>query len=211
MFTGIVEEIGTVARIDLTGRAPLVIRCRTVLAGTRLGDSIAVNGVCLTVAAQDEHGFTANVQPVTLRQSNLGTLRVGDAVNLERSVAAGQRLGGHYVQGHVDGVGRVVRAVGEGPSVVIRLTVPPDLMRYVVERGFVAVDGASLTVVQLWPDGFDVSLVYHTQQTITLPQKRPAALVNIEVDVVGKYVERLMKSASGQDVSLDLLHRSGFA
>lgn len=211
MFTGIVEEIGTVARIDLTGRAPLVVRCRTVLEGTRLGDSIAVNGVCLTVAACDDHGFTANVQPVTLRRSNLGALRVGDAVNLERSVASGQRLGGHYVQGHVDGVGRVVRLTGDGPSIVIRLAVPPDLLRSVVERGFVAVDGASLTVMQLWPDGFDVSLVYHTQQTITLPQKRPGAPVNIEVDVVGKYVERLVGNGMDRGITLDLLRRSGFA
>lgn len=211
MFTGIVEEIGAVERIDLTGRAPLVIRCRTVLKGTRPGDSIAVNGVCLTVAAQDAHGFTAHVQPVTLRRSNLGALRAGEDVNLERSVAAGQRLGGHYVQGHVDGVGQVVRTAGDGPSTIIRLAVPSVLLRYVVERGFVAVDGASLTVMQLWPDGFDVSLVYHTQQTITLPRKRPGSPVNIEVDVVSKYVERLVERASGQDISLDLLHRSGFA
>jgi riboflavin synthase len=211
MFTGIVEEIGTVARIDWTGRAPLVVRCRTVLEGTRLGDSIAVNGVCLTVAARDDHGFTANVQPVTLRRSNLWALRIGHEVNLERSVAAGQRLGGHYVQGHVDGVGRVISTVGEGPSVVIRLAVPPDLLRFVVERGFVAVDGASLTVMQLRPDGFDVSLVYHTQQTITLPQKRPGALVNIEVDVVGKYVERLAERPRNEGITLDLLRRSGFA
>ena len=174
MFTGIVEEIGTVARINWTGRAPLVVRCRTVLEGTRLGDSIAVNGVCLTVAA-------------------------------------GQRLGGHYVQGHVDGVGRLVSTIGEGPSVVIRFAVPPDLLRFVVERGFVAVDGASLTVMQLRPDGFDVSLVYHTQQTITLPQKRPGALVNIEVDVVGKYVERLAECPRNEGITLDLLRRSGFA
>jgi len=211
MFTGIVEEIGTVARIDLTGRAPLLVPCRTVLEGTRLGDSIAVNGVCLTVAARDDRAFTANVQPVTLRRSNLGALRVGDAVNLERSVAAGQRLGGHYVQGHVDGVGRVVSAIGEGPSAIIRLAVPPELRRYVVERGFVAVDGASLTVMQLRPDGFDVSLVYHTQQAITLPQKRPGEPVNIEVDVVGKYVEGLVGNVTDRGITLDLLRRSGFA
>lgn len=211
MFTGIVEEIGAVARVDPTGRAPLVIHCETVLEGTRLGDSIAVNGVCLTVAAQDTRGFEANVQPVTLRRSALGALRAGDPVNLERSVAAGQRLGGHYVQGHVDGVGRVVSAIGEGPSVVIRLAIPPELRRYLVERGFVAVDGASLTVMRLRPDGCDVSLVHHTQQAITLPRKRPGAPVNIEVDVVGKYVERLVASEADRGVTLDLLRRSGFA
>ncbi len=211
MFTGIVEEIGAVERIDLTGRAPLVVRCSTVLEETRVGDSIAVNGVCLTVAALGTGSFRADVQPVTLRRSNLGALRVGDPVNLERSVAAGQRLGGHYVQGHVDGVGRVVGAVGEGPSIVVRLGAPPELLRYVVERGFVAVDGASLTVAQLRPDGFDVSLVYHTQQAITLPGKRPGSQVNIEVDVIGKYVERLVGGSTDRGVGLDLLRRAGFA
>ncbi len=211
MFTGIVEEIGTAARIDLTGRAPLTIRCGTVLEGTRLGDSIAVNGVCLTVAELGKRAFRADVQPVTLQRSNLGALRVGHPVNLERSVAAGQRLGGHYVQGHVDGVGRVVGAVGEGPSIVVRIAAPSELLRYVVERGFVAVDGASLTVMQLRPDGFDVSLVYHTQQAITLLVKRPGALVNLEVDVVAKYVERLVGGAPDRGVTLDLLRRAGFA
>ncbi len=146
-----------------------------------------------------------------MRRSNLGALRIGDPVNLERSLAAGQRMGGHYVQGHVDGVGRVVSAVGEGPSIVVRLAAPAELLRYVVERSFVAVDGASLTVVRLRPDGFDVSLVYHTQQAITLPGKRPGTLVNVEVDVVGKYVERLVGDSTGQGLTLDLLRRAGFA
>lgn len=211
MFTGIVEEIGTVERVDPTGRAPLTVRCRAVVEGTRLGDSIAVNGVCLTVAELGERSFRADVQPVTLRRSNLGALRIGDRVNLERSLAAGQRMGGHYVQGHVDGVGRVVSAVGEGPSIVVRIAAPSELLRYVVERGFVAVDGASLTVVRLRPEGFDVSLVYHTQQAITLPGKRPGTPVNVEVDVVGKYVERLVGNPTGQGLTLDLLRRAGFA
>ncbi len=211
MFTGIVEEIGTVERIDPSGRAPLVVRCATALEGTRLGDSIAVNGVCLTVAARDDRGFTANVQPVTRRQSNLGALRGGDPVNLERAVAAGQRIGGHYVQGHVDGVGRVVHTAGEGAAVVVRIAAPPDLLRYVVERGFIAVDGASLTVTRLRSDGFDVSLVYHTQQTITLPAKRPGAPINLEVDVIGKYVDRLAGAASAPSLTLDRLRRAGFA
>lgn len=212
MFTGIVEEIGTVERIDLAGLAPLTIRCATVLEGTRLGDSIAVNGVCLTVVAMTDRSFTAHVQPVTRRQSNLGDLRPGDPVNLERSVAAGQRLGGHYVQGHVDGVGRVVSLTGEGAALIVRLAVPSELLRYVVERGFVAVDGASLTVMRLRPDGFDVSLVSHTQQAITLPRKRLGAPVNVEVDVVGKYVERLLggRATVSEGITVDLLEQSGF-
>jgi len=210
MFTGIVEEIGTVERVDQTGRAPLIVRCGTVLEGTRVGHSIAVNGVCLTVAELDQRGFRADVQPVTLQRSNLGILRGGDPVNLERSVAAGQPMGGHFVQGHVDGVGRVVDVNGEGPSIVARIAAPAEFVRYVVERGFVAIDGASLTVMRLWPDGFSVSLVYHTQQTITLPAKRPGASVNIEVDVLGKYVERLVGGSTPQGVTFDLLSRSGF-
>lgn len=211
MFTGIVEEIGTVERVDQTGRAPLVVRCGSVLEGTRIGDSIAVNGVCLTVAELGAHVFRADVQPVTLRRTNLGALRIGDPVNLERSVAVGQRVGGHYVQGHVDDVGRIVSVVGEGPSLIVRIAAPDEVRRYLVERGFVAVDGASLTVMTLRPDGFDVSLVYHTQQSITLTAKRAGAAVNIEVDVIGKYVERLLGEMPGRGVTLDLLSRTGFA
>lgn len=211
MFTGIVEEIGTVEHIALSGTVPLRIRCHTVLEETRIGDSIAVNGVCLTVADLFGDGFTADLQPVTRRLSSLGTLRTGDGVNLERSVGAGQRFGGHYVQGHIDGVARIVSVTEEGPSILVRLALPPDLLRYVVERGFITVDGASLTVMRLWPDGVEVSLVYHTQQAITLARKRPGDQVNIEIDVIAKYVERLLRATSGSDSTMDLLRRSGFA
>ncbi len=212
MFSGIIEEIGTVERLDRSGTAPLTVRCSTVLAGTRLGDSIAVDGVCLTVVSFSERSFTAHVQPITRRLSSLSHLRPGDPVNLERSVAAGQRIGGHYVQGHVDGVGRVVSRAGEGAAAVVRLGVPDDLLRYVVARGFVAVDGGSLTVARLRPDGFDVSLVYHTQQAMTLPGKRPGAPVNIEVDVVAKYVERFVvgQPRQGRGLTMDVFERSGF-
>lgn len=211
MFTGIVEEIGTVEHISRAGTAPLRIHCHTVLEGTRIGESIAVNGVCLTVRELLREGFTADRQPVTLRLSNLGTLRSGDGVNLERSVAAGARLGGHYVQGHIDGVARIVAVSGEGPAIRVRLALPSDLLSYVVERGFITVDGASLTVMRLWPDGAEVSLVYHTQQSITLSRKRPGDQVNIEVDVIAKYVERLLGAAPDSDSTMDLLRRSGFA
>jgi riboflavin synthase len=192
MFTGIIEEIGSIERISQAGTAPLRIHCRSVLGGTRVGDSIAVNGVCLTVIHLFVDAFMADLQPVTRRLSNLGGLRIGDAVNLERSVAAGDRLGGHYVQ-------------------LIRLALPPDLLRYVVERGFIAVDGASLTVMRLRPDGAEVSLVDHTQQSITLPQKRPGDQVNVEVDVLAKYVERLLGQSPADDISMDVLRRNGFA
>lgn len=211
MFTGIIEEIGTVQRIAQAGTSPLHIHCRTVLQGSRIGDSIAVNGVCLTVTGLSDDGFTADLQPVTRRLSNLGVLRFGDGVNLERSVAAGQRLGGHYVQGHVDGMAHIVSLVGEGTSILVRLALPSDLLRYVVERGFITVDGASLTVMRVWPDGIEVSLVYHTQQSITLLRKRPGDRVNIETDVFARYVERLVGTAPMADSTMDLLRRTGFA
>lgn len=211
MFTGIVEEIGTIERISTSGTAPLQIRCHTVLGGARPGDSIAVNGVCLTVTSLSGEGFTADLQPVTRRLSNLGAVRAGDRVNLERSVAAGERLGGHYVQGHIDGVARIVSLTGEGSAMLVRLAVPSESLRYVVERGFIAADGASLTVMRLWPDGIEVSLVDHTQESITLTRKRPGDRVNIEVDVIAKYVERLLGATPGSDGTMDLLRRSGFA
>jgi riboflavin synthase len=212
MFSGIVEEIGTVGRIDTAGIAPLEIRCERVLEDVRLGDSIAVNGVCLTVAAFDASGFTANVQPVTFRLTNLGRLDRGSRVNLERSVAYGGRIGGHYVQGHVDGTGTVVSLAGEGPSVIVRIAAPEEVRRYVVERGYIAVDGASLTVMALYPDGFSVSLVRHTQEGITLPGKRPGDPVNLEADVLGKYVERLLgqRAPSADDRLMAALERGNW-
>lgn len=192
------------------GENALTVRCEKVLEGTRVGDSISVNGVCLTVAELRSASFVANLQPVTLSLSNLGALAAGDPVNLERSVEAGGRIGGHYVQGHVDGVGRIAARHGEGKSVLVRISAPDDVMRYVVERGFIAVDGASLTVMEVQSHGFVVSLVYHTQQHITLADLRIGAPVNLEVDVIGKYVERLV-SRNRSGVDLDLLQRTGFA
>ncbi len=213
MFTGIVEEIGTISPASQTGTGALHIRCKTVMKRTGIGDSIAVNGVCLTVTSLRDDGFTADLQPVTRRLSNLGTLSAGNDVNLERSVGVGQRFGGHYVQGHIDGTARIDRVLGEGSSLLVRLTMSGDLLRYVVERGFITVDGASLTVMRLWPTGAEVSLVYHTQHTITLSRKRAGDRVNIEVDVFAKYVERLVGASAGAggDISMDFLHRNGFA
>lgn len=211
MFTGIVEEIGHVERISSSGTSPLQIRCQTVLDGTRIGDSIAVNGVCLTVTAISDDGFSVDLQPVTRRLTNLGALRAGDLLNLERSIGVGQRFGGHYVQGHVDGVARIVSVSGDGASLVVRLAIPNDLHRYVVERGYITVDGASLTVMRRRPDSVDVSLVYHTLQSITLAGKRVGDRVNIETDVLAKYVESLVGTASNAEPTMDLLRRTGFA
>ncbi|WP_448639857.1 riboflavin synthase [Geodermatophilus sp. URMC 63] len=198
MFTGIVEEVGSLAaREDAGDAAVLRIRARRVLEDVALGDSIAVNGVCLTVTGTDGEVWTTDVMAETLRRSSLGALADGDPVNLERAVAAGGRLGGHVVQGHVDGVGRVVsRTPGEHWEVV-RVALPPDLARYVVEKGSITVDGVSLTVSALsaaddpepW---FEVSLIPTTLRETTLGRRAPGDPVNLEVDVIAKYVERLL-------------------
>ncbi len=198
MFTGIVEEVGSLAaREDAGDAAVLRIRARRVLEDVALGDSIAVNGVCLTVTGTDGEEWTTDVMAETLRRSSLGALADGDPVNLERAVAAGGRLGGHVVQGHVDGVGRVVsRTPGEHWEVV-RVALPPELARYVVEKGSITVDGVSLTVSALsaaddpepW---FEVSLIPTTLRETTLGGRAPGDPVNLEVDVIAKYVERLL-------------------
>lgn len=213
MFTGIIEEVGTVRRVvHRPGGAEITIACRTVLEGTRLGDSISVDGVCLTVTDCTTDGFTVGLQPVTLEQTALGQLKPGDRVNLERALAVNGRLGGHYVQGHVDGVGRITSKQPHGEAMIVRITVPPAIRRYLVERGYIAVDGASLTIMTVHPDGLSVSLVRYTQQHITLPQKPVGALVNLEVDVMAKYVERLLvaQSAAPGGVTPELLVRAGF-
>jgi riboflavin synthase len=202
VFTGIVEEVGSLAAREEAGDAAVLrIRARRVLEDVALGDSISVNGVCLTVTASDGQEWTTDVMGETLRRSSLGALAAGDPVNLERAVAAGGRLGGHVVQGHVDGVGRVVsRTPGEHWEVV-RVALPPDLARYVVEKGSITVDGVSLTVSALsaaddpepW---FEVSLIPTTLRETTLGGRAPGDPVNLEVDVIAKYVERLLGARS---------------
>lgn len=195
MFSGIVEEIGILREARLEGEPKrLVIDCRSVLEGARVGDSIAVNGVCLTVESFDEGWFTTGVMPETLRRTDLGRLSPGAGVNLERSVPAEGRVGGHFVQGHVDGTGELLEMRPDGAAVIVRIRVPPRLARYIVEKGYVAVDGTSLTVVDAGADYFTVSLVYHTQEHITLPRKSAGDLVNIEIDILAKYAERFAEA-----------------
>lgn len=187
MFTGIVEELGSVARRD---GARLRIAAIQVLDGAGLGDSTAVNGCCLTVVAFDvaEGWWEADVSDETYLRTNLGALEPGDPVNLERPVRLQDRLGGHLVQGHVDGVGEIVRPV---PDLQVRI--PPHLLRYVVEKGSITVDGVSLTVVEPLADGFTVAVIPHTAAVTTLGAKGPGDLVNLEVDVIAKYTERLLE------------------
>jgi riboflavin synthase len=194
MFTGIVEELGTVAGVvDLGDAARLSVRGPLVASDAGYGDSIAVNGVCLTVVEADADGFTADVMKETLNRSSLGALHEGDPVNLERAATLQTRLGGHLVQGHVDGVGEII---GREPSEhweVVTVSLPAGLGRYVVEKGSITVDGVSLTVTEVGADRFSVSLIPTTLKLTTLGHKAKGAPVNLEVDVFAKYVEKLLE------------------
>ncbi len=185
MFTGIVEEIGQIDRWD---GDRLRIAADAVLADVRLGDSIAVNGCCLTVVEHADGWWEADLSPETVRRTAFARARTGDTVNLERAVRVSDRLGGHVVQGHVDGVGQIVAPV---PDLQVRL--PADLLPFLVEKGSVTVDGVSLTVVEPLDDGFTVAIIPHTAEVTTLGSRRPGDLVNVEVDVLAKYVHRLLQ------------------
>lgn len=190
MFTGIVEEVGTVAEIKPGG---LTIRASRVLEGLGLGDSVSVNGACLTVTELGPGSFSVDVVPETLRRTNLGSMSDGGPVNLERGVRAGGRLDGHIVQGHVDGVGRIESIREDGDSVMVYVEAAPSIMRYVVEKGFIAVDGVSLTIVGCDEERFSVTIIPHTQEHTILGSRKPGDEVNIEVDILAKYVERLVR------------------
>jgi riboflavin synthase len=184
VFTGIVEELGSVVALD---DSVLTLGCSQVLDDVRTGASIAVNGCCLTVVEFGPDWWRADVSPETFARTALGSLQPGDLVNLERPVRLEDRLGGHLVQGHVDGIGQVLDAVPE-----LRVRAPAPLLRYVVEKGSITVDGVSLTVVDALDDGFTVAVIPHTAAVTTLGQRSPGDAVNLEVDVVAKYVERLL-------------------
>ncbi|MEO5708520.1 MAG: riboflavin synthase [Nocardioidaceae bacterium] len=197
MFTGIVEELGVVESLEDQGDAiRLTLRAPHVITDARLGDSISVNGCCLTVAQRDGETFTADVMRETLSKTSLGALEPGARVNLERAVTATTRLGGHIVQGHVDGTGSVVRREASEHWEVVEISLPDGLSRYLVDKGSITVDGISLTVVSTSStnggDSFTVSLIPETLARTTLGFKQPGDLVNLEVDVIAKYVERLV-------------------
>ncbi|MEV0808459.1 riboflavin synthase [Micromonospora sp. NPDC050200] len=199
MFTGIVEELGEVVRVTDTGgdSALLAVRGPLVTSDARHGDSIAVNGVCLTVVDVSDGVFTADVMGETLRRSALGALRVGDPVNLERAAALNSRLGGHIVQGHVDGVGEILAREPAEQWETVRFRLPADLSRYVVEKGSITIDGVSLTVAAVGDDWFAVGLIPTTLKLTTLGAKGVGDPVNLEVDVLAKYVERLLGARVG--------------
>ncbi|MCD4535026.1 riboflavin synthase [Nocardioides sp. cx-169] len=193
MFTGIVEELGTVTAVEDQGDAiRLTVKAETVLSDAQLGDSIAVNGCCLTVVSHDGVEWTADVMQETLDKTSLQGARPGDRVNLERAVTAEKRLGGHIVQGHVDGVGRVVRRTPSEHWEVVEIEMPAELGRYLVDKGSITVDGVSLTVVEALDTTFTVSLIPETLARTTLGSRRPGDRVNLEVDIIAKHVEKLL-------------------
>ncbi|KAL5067916.1 hypothetical protein RYX36_018803 [Vicia faba] len=200
LFTGLVEEIGTVKQIGASsnGGFDLKVNAKTVLDGVNLGDSIAVNGTCLTVTQFDTNtsDFTVGLAPETLRKTSLSELETGSPVNLERAVTPVTRMGGHFVQGHVDGTGEIVSMVPEGDSLWVKVRVEKELLKYIVPKGFIAVDGTSLTVVDVFDEEvcFNFMLVAYTQDKIVVPMKKVGQKVNLEVDILGKYVERLLSS-----------------
>ena len=203
MFTGIIEEIGTVRSIRGGGSGVVLdIEASKVLEGTATGDSIAVNGVCLTVTPGSGH-FTADAMPETLRRTSLGGLRPGSKVNLERAMACGGRFGGHLVSGHVDACGRVADLVRDGIALVMRVSVPSDVLRYVARKGSVTLDGVSLTVASVSDEdsSFTVSLIPHTMASTTLHILKPGSPVNVEVDMLARYVERLLAAGAAAPAS----------
>lgn len=222
MFTGIIEEIGEIAGVkcgQVSSR--LAIRGKKIFSDLKLGDSVAVNGVCLTATSISGDIFEADVMAETLRRTNLGGFSNGTRVNLERAMAAGGRFGGHIVSGHIDGTGRVSSLVREENAVWVRIDAEDKILRYIIEKGSIAIDGISLTVAETGPGYFKVSIIPHTGEETTLLRRRPGDIVNLENDVVGKYVERLLNFSAGNGeafgqkakaggIDLNLLSENGF-
>jgi riboflavin synthase len=218
MFTGIIESLGTLSAIRPAGRGRrVVIDSDMALEGIKPGDSIAVNGACLTAVSLSGHRFQADVSPETLSKTTLGVARVGDRVNLERALRFSDRIDGHLVSGHIDGTGTIQKLSPMDNAVVITIEVSKALSRYFIEKGSVAVDGISLTVNRCWESGFSVSIIPYTGKLTTLPQKRQGDLVNIETDMIGKYVERFLlrktddpDTAEKPSIDLNFLEKTGF-
>lgn len=214
MFTGIIEEIGHVQRINQQSRsAQIQIKASKVLSDVAVGDSIAVNGVCLTVVSFDNQHFIADVMPETINKTTLHELKPGSPVNLERALQVGARLGGHIVQGHVDAIGTIVQKQVLEIAIIYRIKTTPELLQFVVPKGSVAIDGISLTVVDVFQDSFTVSLIPHTAHETTLGGKDPGDRVNLESDIIGRYVQHLMGRTSPdmrQDLDVSFLAENGF-
>jgi riboflavin synthase len=215
MFTGLVEELGKVKTIARGARSVrLTVGAKIVLGDVKMGDSIAVNGTCLTVVDYGDTWFTADVMPETVDRTALAGLRPGDTVNLERTLRVGDRLGGHIVSGHIDGVGIIKDKEQNDNAVVVKIEAGAPVMRYLVKKGSIAIDGISLTVVDAGPDWFTVSLIPHTASVTTLAIKGTGDPVNLETDIIGKYVEKMMGLGQQQkptsSLTVDFLQENGF-
>ena len=215
MFTGLVEELGRVKSIARGAKSVrLTVGGNKVLEDAKLGDSIAVNGTCLTVVAVSREWFTADVMPETVDRTVLAGLKPGDTVNLERTVSVGDRLGGHIVSGHIDGVGKILAREQNDNAVIVRIGAGPEVMRYIIRKGSIAIDGTSLTVVDYGADWFTVSLIPHTAAKTTVGLKATGEPVNLEADIIGKYVEKLLglKQADkpAEKITLGFLEQHGF-
>ena len=213
MFTGIIEEVGTVKEVRRSGNSSYIkIQAEKVLSDVHIGDSIAVNGVCLTVTRFDSTTFQADVMNETLERSSLGSLRSGSKVDLERAMSAEGRFGGHIVSGHIDGTGTVTDIKNDGIATWYTITAKPEIMRYIVEKGSVAIDGISLTVAKVTENSFSVSIIPHTASQTVLSTKKTGDIVNLENDIVAKYVEKLMKPSepSSGGITMEFLMKNGF-
>lgn len=215
MFTGIVEELGTIRAIQRgIHSAVLSVKASLVMSDLNIGDSVSVNGVCLTATGKDAGGFTADVMHETLNRSSLGSLVPGSPVNLERAMPANGRFGGHIVSGHIDGTGTIQSIRRDDNALWYTVRAAPELLRYVVEKGSVTIDGVSLTVASVEANRFSVSLIPHTAAVTVLGRKRPGDMVNLETDVIGKYVEKLLKPREEPPakigITLDFLTENGF-
>ncbi len=212
MFTGIIEEKGKINKIQVRGDAARIeIDCTKVLAETKVGDSVAVNGACLTVREMKPKAFSADIMLETLERTSLGTLGPGDGVNLERAMAFGGRLGGHLVSGHVDGVGRILRLREAGIARIISIAAAKNLLLEMIWKGSVAVDGISLTIMELEREYFSVSIIPHTMAETTLGQGKTGATVNLETDLIGKYVRRFLQpQEENKEIDMNFLSEQGF-
>lgn len=206
MFTGIIEEIGKVSSASTTR---LVISAQQVVDGIKPGDSIAINGACLTVTDFDRASFSVDVMPETLQRTNLGQLTAGDGVNLERPTTLGGQLGGHLVQGHIDDIGRIISMEREGEALLFRFEAPPEVMRYTTPKGFIAVDGISLTITEKDNSSFQVSVVEYTRRNTTLGSRKVGDVVNLEVDIIAKYVAQFTQPQAG-GLTVEFLIEHGF-
>lgn len=215
MFTGIIEEVGVINRLSLSGNSGSIdVKASKVLEGTKIGDSIAVNGVCLTVTNLKSSGFIADVMPETIARSSLNILTTGSLVNLERAMPADGRFGGHIVSGHIDGTGIIEEIYRDENAVRISIRAANDIMQLIVEKGSITIDGISLTVASTAEDSFSVSVIPHTLSETSLIKKEIGNLVNLETDIIGKYVQKLLKSNSNEvksnELTMEYLKEMGF-